>query len=83
MIAPLFYKGRIVDLTVVGEAVKRRRESTSATYFEPPRKPLKPVLLQYSRRWMRLATGGTQCQKELTAAAHAFIARVPRYKDSW
>ncbi|CAJ0602521.1 unnamed protein product [Cylicocyclus nassatus] len=57
--------------------LKKRPESCDL--FEPPKKPLKP----YSRRWMRLATGGTQIQKELTAAAHAFIAGTPRYSDSW
>ncbi|EYC05093.1 hypothetical protein Y032_0084g1775 [Ancylostoma ceylanicum] len=63
----------------VNQLVRKRKESISSDCFEPPKKPLKP----YSRRWMRLATGGTQSQKELTAAAHAFIERVPRFKDSW
>ncbi|KAL6738830.1 hypothetical protein Aduo_012334 [Ancylostoma duodenale] len=63
----------------VNQLVRKRKGSISSDYFEPPKKPLKP----YSRRWMRLATGGTQSQKELTAAAHAFIERTPRFKDSW
>lgn len=63
----------------VSETLKRRRENSMSDVFEVPKKPLKP----YSRRWMRLVTGGTNCQRELTAAAHAFIARLPQVKDSW
>ncbi|KAK6018412.1 hypothetical protein OSTOST_16005 [Ostertagia ostertagi] len=61
------------------ETAKRKRESSLSDSFEVPKKPLKP----YSRRWMRLVTGGTRSQRDLTAAAHAFIARLPRFKDSW
>ncbi|PIO70829.1 hypothetical protein TELCIR_07295 [Teladorsagia circumcincta] len=61
------------------ETAKRKRESSLSDSFEVPKKPLKP----YSRRWMRLVTGGTRNQRDLTAAAHAFIARSPRFPDSW
>ncbi|KAK5969727.1 hypothetical protein GCK32_013785 [Trichostrongylus colubriformis] len=70
------FKPRVSDGT---ETVKRKRESSLSDNFEVPKKPLKP----YSRRWMRLVTGGTRSQRDLTAAAHAFIARLPRFKDSW
>ncbi|KAK6050684.1 hypothetical protein COOONC_11812 [Cooperia oncophora] len=61
------------------ENVRRKREPSLSDSFEVPKKPLKP----YSRRWMRLVTGGTRSQRDMTAAAHAFIARLPRSKDSW
>nr|CDJ97475.1 Protein TCL-2 [Haemonchus contortus] len=61
------------------ETVKRKRESSLSDSFEVPKKPLKP----YSRRWMRLVTGGTRIQRDMTAAAHAFLDQLPRFKDSW
>lgn len=56
------------------EPVKRKIENTVSSVFEIPKKPLKP----FSRRWMRIVTGGTRHQREMTAAAHAFISRLPR-----
>ncbi|KJH44436.1 hypothetical protein DICVIV_09535 [Dictyocaulus viviparus] len=61
------------------EVVNRQRGCSISETFNVPRKPLKP----YSRRWMRLVTGGTRSQRELTAAAHSFIARLPHINNSW